>query len=283
MTEKFFTDIFTPEQANVIVFGAPLGKYSLEALRRLRETSWFVEPFDADKNKNLLENVRLADIGNIELKNLDVITEQTKKILDDKKIPLMFGGSHLSTLYSLKVFDKNMKLIVFDAHADLKDEYDDEKTKEMNEGFFESKTNDATWLRRLCESFNPKNIMILGLRSCDEDEVKFMKENGLQYFTSNQVQGNLKDVIKEVKKFTKDSDVYVSVDIDAFDPYMAPAVDHPEPNGILFKEFAETVNVINGKIVGIDLCCLKPLADNQVTEFLAVKAVFEVLGVISSG
>lgn len=280
MTEKFFTDIFTPQEANVIVFGVPLGKHSTEALRRLRKTSWFIEPFDVDKNKNLLENVKLADIGDVKLRNLDGITEQVKKILDDKKISLMIGGSHLSTLYSLKAFDKNMKLIVFDAHADSKDEYKDEKVKEMNEGFFNSKINDATWLRRLCETFDPKNVMILGLRSCDEDEVKFMKEKELQYFTANQVQGNLEVVVAQVKKFTRDSDVYVSVDIDAFDPYVAPAVDHPEPNGILFKEFTEVVDAINGKIVGIDLCCLKPLENNQVTEFLAVKVIFEILGLV---
>jgi len=280
--EKFFTDVFAPEQANVIVFGVPLGKYSEEALRRLRETSWFVEPFDVDKNKNLLENARLADIGNVELKTLNVVTEQTKKILGEKKIPLMFGGNHLSTLHALKAFG-NVKIVVFDAHCDLKDEYEDERLKEMNDGFFDTKVNDSTWLRRLCEFVDPKNIFLLGVRSCDEDEIKFAKERGIQYFTANQVQNNTKEVAEKTREFTKDSEVYVSVDVDAFDPYVAPAVDYPEPGGILFKQFSDVVNAISGKITGMDLCCLKPLENNQVTEFLTVKVIFEILGLISSG
>lgn len=277
MMRKFSTDIFSEEEADVIVFGVPLGKDSTEALQSLREVSWFVEPMDLDKKENLLENVKTADIGDVN--NLDEVTEQVKKIINERKIPLILGGNHLLSFYSLQAFD-NVKLIVFDAHADFKDKYEDEKIRDMscfgNEQF-DLKTNDATWLRRLSEKINPKDIFLLGVRSCDEFEFKSLEEKNVQYFTPTDIGNNLEKVKQRIKEFTKDSKVYVSVDLDVFDPSIAPAVEMPEPDGLLFKHFRELINSVDGEIVGIDLCCLKPVENNQITEFLAVKAIFEIL------
>ena len=117
MARKFSTDIFSEEEADVLVFGVPLGKDSDKALENLREVSWFVEPMDLDKKKNLLENVKTADIGDVN--SLHEVTEQTKNIISRGKVPLILGGNHLLSFYSVQAFD-DVKLIVFDAHADFK-------------------------------------------------------------------------------------------------------------------------------------------------------------------
>ena len=194
---KFLGTNFNLEESNVVVFGVPLGKNSLKALESLRRISHFVEPMDLDSEVNLLENVKTFDIENIELDSLEKITEQIKKILDMNKVPLMLGGNHLSSYYSVKAFS-NVKLLVFDAHGDFKNSYEDEKIRDMNfvQGIkYDPKLCDATWLRRASEVINPKNILLLGVRSCDEFEFNDLKASGINFFTSRQMIENTNEAV----------------------------------------------------------------------------------------
>src|SRR3989338_5860922 len=187
---QFISSNFSLEESNVVAFGVPLGKNSRKALDSLRRISQSVEPMDLDSDTNLLENVRVHDIGDIQLASFDKITEQTKKILNMNKVPLILGGNHLLSLYSLKAFD-DVKLMVFDAHGDFKNSYEDEKIRDMDavDGIeFNPKVNDATWLRRTAEFIKPENIMLLGLRSCDEFEFSDLKKSGIKFFTSRAIE-----------------------------------------------------------------------------------------------
>jgi len=284
MSFKFACDLFKPEEANVIVFGVPIGNNSKKVLENLRKTSDDIETFDIDKRINLLDNVKIADISNLKLNKLDDITKKTKAILREKKIPLILGGGHLISLYAMKAFE-NVKLIVFDAHCDLKDEYEDEKIKELNfvKGIkFNSRVNDATWLRRGCEFINPKNVFLIGIRSCDEFEFGFIEKNGISYATPNQIKNNTQELKEKLRRFVNGSRIYVSIDVDAFDPSVAPAVHHPEPNGLFVDEFNELIDAFkNCEIVGLDLCCVKNSKDER-TNFLAIRTIFEVLGLIKT-
>jgi len=282
---KFLKTDFSLEESNVVVFGVPLGKNSLKALDSLRCVSQFVEPINLDSGINLLENIRTVDIGDIKLDSLEEVTKQTKEILEMNKTPLIIGGNHLLSLYSLKAFEKDVKLIVFDAHADFKDSYDDEKIREMN--FVENinynpEANDATWLRRLSETINPRNILLLGIRSCDEFEFNDLKKSGINFFTSRKIKDNLDGAIKFIETFTKDSKVYISIDVDFFDPSIAPAVKMPEPDGLFFNDFQKLVDSTKGKLAGTDVCCLNPISNNEITEFLVVRSLFEVLSLIKT-
>jgi agmatinase len=107
-----------------------------------------------------------------------------------------------------------------------------------------------------------------------------MKERNILYFTPTQIRKNIQLVKKKLSEFTKNSRVYVSIDIDVFDPSIAPAVEYPEPNGLFFHEFVELIEAFEGKLVGMDLNCQKFLPNNQITEFLATRAVFEVLNLL---
>lgn len=276
MAKKFLYDIFTPEDANVIVFGVPLGKNSQQTLDALRKTSWFVESFDVDKKKDLLENVKIADIGDIELKDLDEITKKTEEIIEKGKVPVILGGGHLLSLYSTQPFE-NAKLIVFDAHSDLADKYEDEKLVALYQSWFDPKCNGATWLRRYCEKRNPENVCIIGLRSCDKDIMEFIEEKKILYFTPSQIRKDLGNVKKKLREFAKGFPLYISIDIDVFDPSIVPAVDYPEPDGLFFKEFKQLVDAIEGRVVGFDLAELKEVERNEAVGFLTVKVIFEIL------
>ena len=276
----------SPEEAEVIAFGVPLGKDSKKMTGSLRETSWFIESFDPNKGKDALGRIKISDIGDVDLTSPDDIFIQTKKIVDQNKIPLIFGKSHLLTFYALKAFE-NVKLVSFDAHADIKDFYMDERIAESVEPLriVDSKRfNCTTWLRRFCELGNEKNVCLVGTRSCDENDYNYIKENRILHFTSNEIKRNLYDVKRRLGDFCKNSNVYISIDIDFFDPFIAPSVEHPEHNGLSFKEFSELIKEISkGKIVGFDLVEIQYLDEKirEITESLAVKVILEVLNLLS--
>lgn len=283
MVKKFIEFLsFPEEEANVIAFGVPLGKGANDSLSSIREVSDFVDVFDVERKVNMLEKVKVSDAGDIEINELTDITNFVKKIIKKKRFPLIFGKSHLLSLYTLQAFPTNVKIVVFDAHGDIKDDYLDELSNESLEPLkfdddFASRYNYTTWLRRASEIIGPRNIAMIGLRDCDEDDFKFISDNKILYFSPKQIKTDIEKVKGRLKKFVKGSDIYMSLDIDVFDPSIAPAVDNPEPNGLLFSEFLELIDVIaKGNVVGLDLVEIKPLQD-KITEFLAVEAIFQTL------
>lgn len=284
MYEKLGLDLVNEEEADVVFFGVELGKNAKKMLDSLRKTSWFVEFFDVDKEKNLIEEIKIADVGNMKISDGTEITKKVGDILDQGKLPFMFSKSHLSTYYALKAFPKDVKVVSFDAHSDTKNNYTDEIIGKSFEPlkFDEIKAkkyNAATWLRRSLEE-GIKNAAVIGLRSCDEFDFEFMKKNDVLYFTPKQIRENFDEVKEKIRDFIKDLPVYLSVDMDVFDPSIAPAVDHPEADGILYHHFAELIPEICKQVVGLDLIEIEPHAENRATEFLAVKVIFQILSLI---
>jgi len=282
MPLKFLCNLFNPAEADIIVFGAPIGKDSKNVLKSLRKVSDFVETFDLDKKRNVFDNIKTADIGDLKLKKLDEITERCKEILKLGKIPLMLTRGHLASLFSLKAFPENVKVIVFDAHADLKDKYEHTMMTSYYKSIIKDKSslfkfNGATWLRRFCES-KKNSVALLGVRSCDEFEFDYMKKRNILFFTPNQIRKNMNKVKKELGNFLNGSKFYVSFDIDFFDPSLAPAVEYLEPNGLFFHEFVDLIEPFKrGKLVGLDLNLQKYLLRNRTTDFLATRTIIEIL------
>jgi agmatinase len=284
MYEKFCLNLVEEKEADIILFGALLGKRSEEMLKSLRKNSWFVEWFDLDDERNLIEGIKVFDAGNIKVKKGSEISEKVRKILEDKKIPFMFSISHLATYFSLKPFSDEIEVVSFDAHFDVKNSYIDEK---MVESVFPlelkeeeiKRLNRGTWARRSFEECERK-FCFVGTRSGDEFDLEFVKRNNFPYFTPAMVRENFDDVKEKLRDFAKNSKVYLTVDIDAFDPSIAPAVGHPEPDGIFWYQFKELVKELKGKIAGVDLVEVEPIEGNVVTEFLAARIIFQILSII---
>lgn len=257
---KFVTDVFEKEEANVVVVG-------VDCPASLREESQMTEIFDIDDKANLLEGVRIYD----DEKNVKMAAAGKKvaEVLKHNKLPLTLAKLHTVTLHTMKAMTDNVKLVVFDAHPDLKDEY---------EG---SRYSHACWLRRWVEldPGNRKRVMLLGIRSTDEDEFAFMEESKIQYFTAKKILDDLESVKKRLRGFVSGSPVYVSLDMDFFDPSIAPAVKYPEPGGILYRDFLSLIEAIRGaKLAGADCVEIRPIKGNRVTESLAVMSLFKILG-----
>jgi len=253
---KFVTDVFDEKEANVIFFG-------VECPDSIREVSQLVEPFDFTDNENYLENVRIFDSGNV---GMDGVEGIVKKIISENKFPLFYSKEHTASFHAMKAMPEGTKLVVFDAHADLKNEY---------EG---SKDSHACWLRRWCEFGRYEDIIVLGVRSGDEWEAEFAKENNIRYFTVKGMRENSEDVKRFLSEFTKGSKVYLSVDMDVFDPSIVPAVKYPEPDGLSYNEFFNFIESMDEDcLAGMDFNELRPFSENRISEFLSIKIVFKLL------
>lgn len=264
---KFLSNTRSFEEANVVVFGVPLGENSKLVLQNLRRVSQEVEPFDLKSRKHLLEGLKIYDAGDLELKpnDLDAIFRKARRIRDAGKVPVILGGEHLLTLYALGIKEGETKVVVWDAHFDAKDE----------KGAY----THSTWLRRFIELAGPQSVMVVGVRSCDEEELDWVEGNGIVYLSSERVERELQACRQELQRFVAGKKVYVSLDVDVFDPSLAPAVSYPEPNGITFHDFLELIQAFehSSSIMCIDLVEIKSMPHQHTTEFLAVYALLYLL------
>lgn len=260
--------IFNYEEANAVLQSIILENESPFHIKKLKEIASFVEPFDVELGKNTLKNVRLHDKGIIRIKgNYDEIFLRTRKIVEDGKLPITFANNHLVTLYNLGICDTNTAIVIFDAHADCKQEYENKKFSK------------ATWLRRFIEFSNPEQIALIGIRSLDEDELYFLDENEVFYLSASEIKKDFSGSIEKFDKFMKNfSDVFVSFDVDVVDPSIIPGVNFPEPLGLnLYDIFAFFDLLKEKRFRSIDLVEFKHIRGLEFSEITITKILYRLL------
>ena len=208
-------------------------------------------------NKLDLEEIHL-DNSNLELTN-NLIYKNAFEIFEEKpKTVFLEGDNSISYSLTRSFFDycqnsgKEPCLIIFDAHADL--------MPAMKEPTHEE------WLRKLIEDKFPiKNILLVGTRNFDKKELDFLKEKNIRIIKMNQLLDNLEDSCDIIMEFTKDKELYVSIDIDVIDPAFAPATGHIEPGGLTSREFLYIIQRINKvkNLRAIDIVEINPDKDQD--------------------
>ncbi|MFH1866751.1 MAG: agmatinase [Patescibacteria group bacterium] len=186
------------------------------------------------------------------------------KILKNKKWPLVLGGEHSITpgvVAALKVKYKKLSVLQIDAHTDLRDEYQG------------SKYSHACSMRRVYDLRVP--AVAVGIRSMCEEEVKFIKKTGLinRIFEAPNIS------VAKVLKCLSDQ-VYVTVDVDAFDPSIVPGTGTPEPGGLTWYQVIDLLRSVGKqkKIVGADIVELAPIPGQPAGDFLAAKLGYKIIG-----
>ncbi|MGG7098486.1 agmatinase [Clostridium sardiniense] len=262
------------DKSSVVVFGAPFDSTTSFrpgtrfASQTMRLESWGLESYSPYQDEDLYD-MNIFDGGDLELPfgntegSLKCIEDFATKVVEDFKIPAMIGGEHLVTLGAFRgVFKKypDVHVIHFDAHADLRDSYLDQKLSH------------ATVLHRVWDLVGDDKIFQFGIRSGDREEFLWGKDH---VFTNKFNCDNLEYAIEKVK----DHPVYVTIDLDVLDPSVFPGTGTPEPGGIEFNTLLSSILKLKGlNIVGFDINELSPQYDQTgVSTAVACKVLREML------
>jgi agmatinase len=236
----------------------------------IREASRDLEDYDMEEGFNLLD-LKICDLGDLEVSygNFDETASRAAETLNEIEqsgaVPICLGGEHTITYFTAKAQKKDVFYIVFDAHLDYRDDY------------LENRFSHASVTRRLSEIVGPENILVVGVRSASKEELADAKRDGLNFITSLEFVKGREGVLKEISEITKRKNVYLSIDLDVFDPSEARGVCNPEPGGLGYMEVVDSLSFLRGcKLTGMDITELTPEYDAY-SPILAAKLIFKVL------
>lgn len=194
----------------------------------------------------------------------EAVYQKTKEMMQNEgKLFTLFGGEHSVSIGSIRAFGEkypDLTVLQLDAHTDLRPD------------FHGSTSNHAC---AVFEASQKLNLVQVGIRSCDVEEVQYVQQGNM--FWAHEIATNpnwIDDVLAKVS-----GNVYITIDLDAFDPSIAPSTGTPEPGGLqwyptlqLLKKVFEKCNVVAFDIVELmDSPMPKP------TAFLAAKLYYKML------
>lgn len=265
------------EESKIVLFGAPFDSTTSYrpgtrfASSAIRNESFGIETYSPYLDKDLTD-YKIFDGGDLELtfgnpgRALEDIEEFTSQIIKKGKLPFMIGGEHLVTLgavsAAVKAY-KDLHIIHFDAHADLREDYLGETLSH------------ASVMRRCWDLVGDHKIYQFGIRSGDREEFKWGKDH---VKTTKFTFEGLEDVIESLKG----KPVYFTIDLDVLDPSVFPGTGTPEAGGVTFLELLSAVRKVSKlNIVGLDMNELSPIYDQSgASTALACKLVREILLVL---
>jgi len=238
---------------------------------------------DASRNMELFDEEIGGDTSAIGIHTLDAadadkepdemmqhLYEETRRLLDSDKFICMLGGEHSISSPVIRAHHEkypNLSVLQIDAHADLRDEYDG------------TKFSHASVMRRVLE-FCP--AVQVGIRSLSAEEAKAIPSLPTKVFFAKDIVGHTKWIEEAVAAL--DSDVYLTIDVDGFDPSLIPTTGTPEPGGLFWYDVLSLIKTTAQKrrIIGMDVTELSTSPGNNSPSFLTAKLIYKSLGYIFS-
>ncbi len=242
--------------------GADKGPFSiLEAFESL-------ETYDSETGQDISKKgIYVADPVKGELSPEEMVKEVEKRVsgsIASGKFTVTIGGDHSVSIGAIKahVASKDISILQLDAHADLRDEY---------EG---SRYNHACVTARAMEE---APCVQVGIRSISEEEKLKNPDN---IFFARSIAGKqdwYDDVLEKLSE-----KVYVTIDLDVFDPSIMPATGTPQPGGLDWYTILGLLKEVASKreVVGFDIVELCPIAGFKAPEVLAAKLLYKLLNYI---
>jgi len=262
-------------QASIIVAGIPYDctssfrSASRFGPRELRSYSFeAIEDFSFYQEKSL-NDVPFFDAGDLEImvgnpeNMVKTVIEEVRPLIEDGKRLIALGGEHLVT-YPLflahKQFYPDFTMVHFDAHADLRDGYAGDQLSHAS-------------VMKLCLDNGLEKLVQIGIRSGTEEEFR-LRQTDHRIIPASSIE-DAADALEESEM------IYISIDLDYFDPSFVPGTGTPEAGGGSFNDFMKFIKIINEKkcrIMGADIVELAPDLDNsKISVAFAAKVLRELL------
>jgi len=193
-----------------------------------------------------------------------------KELVQQAKFVVMLGGEHslsLGTVRALREKHQDLCVLQLDAHADLRDEYSG------------TQYSHACVMRRV---FELCPIAQVGIRSLSREEQQFLNQNKMQPFYASTPAPSLAPLQQIVASLP--DNVYISIDLDVFDPSIMSAVGTPEPGGLQWHEVLNLLKLValHKHVIGFDLMELCPKEGPASCAFLAAKLAYKLIGYATS-
>ena len=243
------------------------------------DASKYLELYDDEVNLETFKaGIHTMDPLDVEKSSSEEMVDKVHDVILDLlksgKFPVMLGGEHSVSIGAVKAFKAaypNISVLHLDAHYDMRNEY------------FGSKLNHGCVARRISEICP---IVQVGTRSMSKEEKDFL--------ASQQADGKVKSISvydildtpmwKDKTTNSLSENVYISIDLDVFDPAIVPAVGTPEPGGLGWYEVLDLLKDVirDKKVVGFDIVELCPIKGQIASDFFAAKLLYRLLGYVFS-
>ncbi|WP_297503625.1 agmatinase [Thermococcus sp.] len=273
-TFKLEFPLVEPEDASFIILGVPFdGTTSFKAGARFgptltRHATLNLESYILDYGVDIAE-FPIADIGDVAViagdprGTADRVRETVEELkrINPNGVPILLGGEHSQTLGAVEAL-KPRSYVVFDAHLDLRDSYED------------NPYNHACVARRIAE--RGVEEAMFGIRSGTREEVEYAKEKNIQWVHARNY--SFDSFLELVRPLPEP--VYLSIDIDAFDLSMVPSTGTPEAGGLSFWDVVEAIEWLadNKVIAGFDIMEVAGENLGDITALTAAKLLFYFIG-----
>lgn len=194
---------------------------------------------------------------------VEKVRVSVRTLLSDGKFPVLVGGNHTISIGAVKAFSehyKDLSVLQLDAHSDLRDEYNG------------SRYSHACVMARVME-FAP--AVQVGIRSMSAEEVQLA--SGSKIYYAHDLYYNKGLYSEAISCLTRN--VYITIDLDVFDPSLIPSTGTPEPGGPAYFEVMHFLREVARKknVVGFDVVELCPSETNKTPDFVAARIIYQLL------
>ena len=194
----------------------------------------------------------------------DEVERRMERILADGKFPVLIGGEHSVSIGAFRAVARrypSLSILQLDAHSDMRDEY---------EG---SACNHACVMARAKE-LTP-HITQVGIRSTAREELHNIDSK--RTFYAHRIAED--DSWVERVSAQLGDEVYITIDLDVFDPAYLPSTGTPEPGGLSYREVMALLRRVirEHRVVGLDVVELCPNPAAKASDFLAAKLIYQFL------
>lgn len=262
-----------PENAEIVIIPVAYdgtstwGKGADKGPAAIIEASANMELYDIETDSEVFkkgiftEEITGGDITTTEM--IDAVNGTTRYYLENNKFVVVIGGEHSVSIGSIMAHTKHFKdltVLQLDAHADLREEYNG------------SKYNHACVMARTKEQCP---IVQVGIRSMDSSEQESMDKADV--FFAEDIYNKTDWINKVISKLSEN--VYITIDLDVFDPSVMPSTGTPEPGGLLWYDVLVLLKSVCEKknLVGFDVVELCPDGSNLAPDFMAAKLIYKLL------
>jgi agmatinase len=273
-------EISSFENSQIVVVQAPYehtvsyGGGTKNGPKGIITASQYVEFYDDELDRELCNDVGIATLPPIQFgkksdaKAMKLIQDQVEHLLTFDKFVVTLGGEHTITQATVAAHRKkypDMSVLQFDAHSDLRDAYQG------------SKFSHASVMARVCELMEPKKVVQVGIRAQCIEESRFIKEKGVNTFYAHAIRRgyNWSDGVMDALS----DKVYITFDVDGFDPSIMPSTGTPEPNGLFWAETMQLLRRVGEKkkIIGFDVVELAPVRGVTHPDLTAAKLTYKMM------